>query len=281
MVLSYKKRIISGRFLLYGILIVLSLIVFFPFFWMFSTSFKTIAEALRIPITWIPLKPTFKNYVDMWLIKPFGLYFKSSIIISGGTAVLSTLLGAFAGYGISRFVFKGRRFILGCFLSTQMISGVLVIGPYFRIMAQLNLYNTYAGMIIAYVTICLPFATWMLKGFFDTIPKQIDEAAIIDGASRLRTCVEIIMPLAMPGMVATLLFGFLLAWSDLLWVISLTSTDAVRTVTLGIAFSVGDFLVNWPMLTAAAIIGSVPSIAFYVFLQRFLVAGITAGAVKQ
>ncbi len=171
--------------------------------------------------------------------------------------------------------------ILRWFLSTQMISGALVIGPYFKIMARLGLYNTYAGMIIAYVTICLPFSTWMLKGFFDTIPKQIDEAAIIDGASRLRTCVEIIMPLAMPGMVATLLFGFLLAWGDLLWVISLTSTDAVRTVTLGIAFSVGDFLVNWPMLTAAAIIGSVPSIGFYIFLQRYLVAGITAGAVKQ
>ncbi len=281
MVSGSKKRMRLSRFLLYGILIVLSVYVLFPFLWMFSTSFKNIAEALRTPVTWIPEKPTFQNYVDMWLIKPFGLYFKNSIIISGGTAVLSTLLGAFAGYGLSRFVFKGRKIILGWFLSTQMISGVLVIGPYFKIMARLGLYNTYAGMIIAYVTICLPFSTWMLKGFFDTIPKQIDEAAIIDGASRLRTCVEIIMPLAMPGMVATLLFGFLLAWGDLLWVISLTSTDDVRTVTLGIAFSVGDFLVNWPMLTAAAIIGSVPSIGLYIFLQRYLVAGITAGAVKQ
>ena len=198
----------------YGLLILSVIFALFPIAWMLSTSLKSEAEALNLPISWIPKQFTLQAYGDMWTLKPFATYFWNSIVVSGVTAVLSTVVGALAGYGFSRFQFRGRTSLLAFFLVTQMISGVLVIGPYFQILAALNLYNTLTGLIIAYVTICLPFAAWMSKGYFDSIPKELDEAGLVDGASRLQIFVRIICPIALPGTVSTLLFAFLLAWQS-------------------------------------------------------------------
>ena len=251
-----------------------------PVAWMLSTSLKTEGEAFSLPIHWIPQRPTVEAYVEMWTLKPFGTYFWNSIVVSGVTAILSTVLGALAGYGFSRFRLRGQTTLLSFFLATQMISGVLVIGPYFQILAAVGLYNTLTGLVIAYVTICLPFAAWMSKGYFDSIPKELDEAGLVDGASRFQIFYRIVMPIAVPGTVSTLLFGFLLAWQDLLWALCLISIDEKRTVTLGVAFTVGEFIIKWPMLTAASLIGSLPTIILYLFLQRFYVEGLARGAVK-
>ena len=251
-----------------------------PVVWMLSTSLKTETEALSLPVHWFPQHPTLGAYVEMWTLKPFGIYSLNSIAVSGVTAVVSTVLGALAGYGFSRFNFRGKASLLAFFLATQMISGVLVIGPYFQLLAAVQLYNTLAGLIIAYVTICLPFAAWMSKGYFDSIPRELDEAGLVDGASRLEIFSRIIMPIAVPGTVSTLLFAFLLAWQDLLWALCLISTDEKRTVTLGVAYTVGEFIIKWPMLTAASLIGSLPTILLYLFLQRFYVEGLARGAVK-
>jgi ABC-type glycerol-3-phosphate transport system permease component len=264
----------------YSLLALSALFALFPVGWMLSTSLKSEAEAFALPVRWIPQRPTLQAYVEMWTLKPFGIYFWNSLVVSGVTALLSTAVGALAGYGFSRFRFRFRTWLMGGFLATQMISGVLVIGPYFQILAAVELYNTLTGLIIAYVTICLPFAAWMSKGYFDSIPKELDEAGLVDGASRLQIFLRIIMPIALPGTVATLLFGFLLAWQDLLWALCLISIDEKRTVTLGVAFTVGEFIVKWPMLTAASLIGSLPTIILYLFLQRFYVEGLARGAVK-
>jgi len=264
----------------YGMLILATAFALFPILWMLSTSFKSEAEALSLPIRWIPQRLTLRAYGEMWTMKPFATYFWNSIVVSGVTALLSTVVGALAGYGFSRFRFRGRTSLLAFFLATQMISGVLVIGPYFQILAALDLYNTLTGLVIAYVTICLPFAAWMSKGYFDSIPKELDEAGLVDGASRLQIFFRIICPIAVPGTVSTLLFAFLLAWQDLLWALCLISIDEKRTVTLGVAFLVGEFVVQWPMLTAASLIGSLPTILLYLFLQRYYVEGLARGAVK-
>jgi multiple sugar transport system permease protein len=264
----------------YTLLGLSAIFALFPVIWMLSTSLKSEAEALSLPIRWIPQHPTLQAYIEMWTMKPFGTYFYNSLVVSGLTALLSMTLGALAGYGFSRFKIRGRTTLLAFFLSTQMISGVLVIGPYFRLLAAAELYNTLTGLIIAYVTICLPFAAWMSKGYFDSIPRELDEAGLVDGASRLQIFLRIIMPIALPGTVATLLFAFLLAWQDLLWALCLISIDAKRTVTLGVAFSVGEFIINWPMLTAASLIGSLPTLILYLALQRFYVEGLARGAVK-
>jgi ABC-type glycerol-3-phosphate transport system permease component len=264
----------------YSLLVLAALYALFPIAWMLSTSFKSEAEALSLPVRWIPKQPTLSAYVEMWTLRPFGTYFYNSILVSGVTALLSTVVGALAGYGFSRFKFRFRTTLMAGFLATQMISGVLVIGPYFQILAAVELYNTLTGLIIAYVTICLPFAAWMSKGYFDSIPRELDEAGLVDGASRFQIFLRIIMPIALPGTVATLLFAFLLAWQDLLWALCLISIDEKRTVTLGVAFAVGEFVVKWPMLTAASLIGSLPTLILYLLLQRFYVEGLARGAVK-
>jgi multiple sugar transport system permease protein len=169
----------------YGFLILVSLYAIFPFIWMLSTSLKTEAEAFRVPPTWIPIQPTIDAYIGIWVRKNFAIYFLNSTIISLGTAILSTFFGALAGYGFSRFIFKGRKFLIGFFLATQMLPGVLLVGPYFKILSKFGLYDTRTGLIIAFLTICLPFSTWMMKGFIDRVPDALDQAALVDGCSRL------------------------------------------------------------------------------------------------
>ena len=280
MVKGSKRKLFSG-IEIYGFLILVSVYALLPFIWMLSTSLKTEAEAFRVPPTWIPIKSTLDAYVSMWTKKNFGIYFLNSTVISLATAVLSTFFGALAGYGFSRFVFKGRKFLIGFFLATQMLPGVLLVGPYFKILSKFGLYDTRTGLVIAFLTICLPFSTWMMKGFIDRVPDALDQAALVDGCSRLGVFFRVILPISAPGMVATIIFAFLLAWGDLLWVICLTSTESMVTVTLGIARTVGEFQIIWPMLMAGALMGGMPAIILYLLLQRLLVQGLTAGAVKE
>ena len=273
--------IILPKALIWVFLILVCIYCLIPFAWMLSTSLKTETEAFRIPPTWIPLEPTIESYIGIWVRKNFGIYFLNSTIISLATAVLSTFFGALAGYGFSRFLFKGRKFLIGFFLATQMLPGVLLVGPYFKIMSRLGLYDTRTGLIIAFLTICLPFSTWMMKGFIDKVPLELDQSAMVDGCSRIGLFFKIILPIVAPGMVATILFAFLLAWGDLLWALCLTSSENMITVTLGIARTVGEFRIIWPMLMAGSLVGGMPAILLYIFLQRLLVQGLTAGAVKE
>jgi len=269
-----------SKIIVWIFLIVVCIYCLFPFVWMLSTSLKTEAEAFRMPPTWIPLKLTVDSFIGIWVRKNFGIYFFNSTVISLATAVLSTFFGALAGYGFSRFFFKGRRFLIGFFLATQMLPGVLLVGPYFKILSKVGLYDTRTGLIIAFLTICLPFSTWMMKGFIDKVPVAMDQSAMVDGCSRMGIFFRIILPVVAPGMVATILFGFLLAWGDLLWALCITSSEPMITVTLGIARTVGEFRIIWPMLMAGSLVGGMPAIILYIFLQRLLVQGLTAGAVK-
>jgi multiple sugar transport system permease protein len=272
---------VMSKIIIWVFLILVCIYCLIPFGWMLSTSLKTEAEAFRIPPTWIPLEPTADSYIGIWVRKNFGIYFFNSTIISLATAVLSTFFGALAGYGFSRFFFKGRRFLIGFFLATQMLPGVLLVGPYFKILSRVGLYDTRTGLIIAFLTICLPFSTWMMKGFIDKVPDELDQSAMVDGCSRLGIFFKIVLPIVAPGMVATILFAFLLAWGDLLWALCLTSSESMITVTLGIARTVGEFRIIWPMLMAGSLVGGMPAILLYIFLQRLLVQGLTAGAVKE
>ncbi len=272
---------ILPKALIWVFLILVCIYCLIPFAWMLSTSLKTEAEAFRIPPTWIPLEPTIDSYIGIWVRKNFGIYFLNSTVISLATAVLSTFFGTLAGYGFSRFFFRGRKFLIGFFLATQMLPGVLLVGPYFKILSRLGLYDTRTGLIIAFLTICLPFSTWMMKGFIDKVPRELDQSAMVDGCSRIGLFFKIVLPIVAPGMVATILFAFLLAWGDLLWALCLTSSENMITVTLGIARTVGEFRIIWPMLMAGSLVGGMPAILLYIFLQRLLVQGLTAGAVKE
>lgn len=270
----------AGRVLAMVVLAFLAVYVLFPFAWMLVTAFKTEQEALRIPSTWWPQQPTVDAFVTMWTRKNYGLYFLNSTVISLSTAILSSAVGSLAAYGFSRFPLRAGSFLMGFILTTQMLPGVLLVGPYFRMLSALGLYDTRTGLVIAFLTICLPFATWMMKGFMDSVPRELDEAARVDGCGWITIFARVILPLTLPGLVATTLFAFLLAWGDLLWVSTLTHSESMVTVTLAIARTVQEFYVNWPELMAGALIGGLPSIVLYLVLQRWFVQGLTAGAVK-
>lgn len=271
-----------SRPLIYLFLIAMLVFNVVPFYWMVVTSFKTDAEAYAIPPTWWPVNPTLQEgYGKVLTWTNFPRHFLNSIVVSLGAALLSTLVGALAGYGFSRFEFKGRTSLMAVLLASQMVPGVLLVGPYFKMLARVGLYNSYPGLILAFCTLTLPFSAWMLKGFIDTVPAELDEAAMIDGCSRLHTFIRVVFPLITPGMVATLIFAFLLAWGDLLWVLCLTSTDSMATVTLGLTRLVTQFRVIWPQLMAGSVIAAFPPMILYLLLQNYLVKGLTGGAVKE
>ena len=270
-----------GKAITYAFLFIVVLFVITPFFWMVVTSLKTEPEALKSPPTWLPKELTFDaGYVGIWARKNFGVFFLNSIIVSLSTAACSTLVGSLAGYGFSRFRFRGRTFLMGVLLASQMLPGVLLVGPYFKMLCWLGLYNSRFGLIIALTTITLPFSTWMLKGFLDTVPRELDEAALVDGCGRLRTFLRVIMPVITPGMVATIIFAFLLAWGDLLWALVLTSSESMTTVTLGLSRLVTEFRIIWPMMMAGSVIAAIPPLFLYLLLQKYLIQGLTRGAVK-
>jgi multiple sugar transport system permease protein len=278
--LSVNQKRIWFAVFRYFMLFLTVIFVLFPIAWMISTALKTEQEALAIPPTWIPRRVTVFGFKYMWEMKPFLTYFMNSLITTGPTAILATLFGSFAAYAVSRFQFPLRRLFITVTLCTQMLPGVLLVGPYFKVLNQVGLFNTHIGLMLGYIAVALPFCTWMLKGYFDSIPRELDEAALVDGCSKVATLFRIILPLSLPGMVATGIFSFLLAWGDLLWALCLTSSESMSTITLGIANCVGEFRIVWPALMAAALIACVPSVVFYSCLQKYIIGGMTHGSVK-
>jgi multiple sugar transport system permease protein len=271
----------SNWLFIYGALAAMAIYNLLPFFWMIISSFKSEMEVTLYPATLLPAEFTTDAYSKMWFQEGFPLYFKNSLIVSLSTAVLSSTVGVFAGYGFSRFRFRGRLPLMTAFLATQMVPGVLLVGPYFKLMTLTHLYDTLFGLILAQTSITLPFSVWMIKGYMDTVPIEIDQAAEVDGASRLQTMFQCIVPLVLPGLVATMIFAFLLSWGDLLWALCLINSPSKQTMTLGITGLVGQFRVFWSEIMAATVIATIIPATLYLFLQQYLVKGFTDAAVKE
>lgn len=266
---------------IYSALVVMAIYNLVPFFWMATSSLKTDYEVIDYPATILPRVVTVGAYSRMWIQENLFQYFINSLIVSISTAAISSLVGAFAAYGFSRFFFRGRSTLMTIFLASQMIPGVLLVGPYFKMLSYVELYNTLLGLILSQTTITLPFSIWMLKGYVDTIPIAIDQAAMVDGASRTRTFLLVVLPNILPGLVATIIFAFLLSWGDLLWALCLISEKSKQTMTLGITQLVGQFRVQWSEIMAATMITTIVPAVLYLMLQNFLIKGFTEGAVKQ
>ena len=265
---------------IYLALVVMGVFNLLPFYWMLSSSFKTEAEVASYPATLFPKFFTAGAYSKIWFQEKFVYYFVNSLIVSISTATFSSLVGAFAAYGFSRFRFKGKTLVMTLFLASQMIPGVLLVGPYFKMLSLVGLYNTLLGLILSQITITLPFSIWMLKGYVDTVPTEIDQAAMVDGASRTRTFLLVVLPGILPGLVATIIFAFLLSWGDLLWALCLINAKAKQTLTLGITQLVGEFRTEWSTIMAATVIATMIPAVLYLLLQSFLIKGFTESAVK-
>ncbi len=255
-------------------------IVVFPLYWMLNTSLKPATEIFLSPPTFASRNWSLDAYATVLNQRPVGRYFLNSLVVALGTTVLSVTLAAFAAYGFTRFFPRGATPFIVFLLFTKMLPETLLIVPYFQLMSDLGLLDTYAALILAYSSFALPFSVWMLIGFFRSIPRDIDEAAMIDGASYLQAFVRVILPLARPGLVAVALFTFLIAWNSYVWALVLTTDSSMYVLSVGIANMVGEYRVQWNELMAAAVIAALPVMVLYSLLERHLVDAITSGAVK-
>jgi multiple sugar transport system permease protein len=255
-------------------------IVMFPFYWMVNTSLKPATEIFLSPPTFASPNWSLDAYMTVLTQRPVARYFVNSLVVALGTTVLSVTLAALAAYGFTRFFPHGATPFIVLLLFTKMLPETLLIIPYFQLMSDVGLLNTYLALILAYSSFALPFSVWMLIGFFRSIPRDIDEAAMIDGATYLQAFFRVILPLARPGLVAVALFTFLIAWNSYLWALVLTTDSSMYVLSVGIANMVGEYRVQWNELMAAAVIAALPVMVLYSLLERHLVNAITAGAVK-
>lgn len=275
-----KKKILSGIGT-YTVLTVMAVIVLIPILWMVSTSIKLESETITIPPQWIPDHPTLESYKRLWSEYPFATYFKNSIIISFGAVILSVGFSCLAGYGVTRFRFKGKQSFLTFLLVTQMFPSIMMLIPYYKVLSTYNLKDTYLGMILVYISFTIPFCSWMMVGFFKTIPLELDEAAIIDGCSRWRAFRQIVLPMTLPGISSSAIYAFITAWNEYMFAQILINNPELKTVPLGIAELNGFYKILWNDMMAASVIASLPLIILFIFLQKYFISGLTAGAVKQ
>ncbi len=257
-----------------------------PMLWMLSTSLKGQFAALSQPPEWIPSHPTLQQYQT--LLSPTGTigpvflrYFLNSMIVSLSTTVLGVLIAIPAAYAFSRFQFPGRDILFFAVLVRNMFPVVVFLIPLFILMRTLHLVNTHWSLILTYMTFGLPLSIWLLKGFYDNIPEELERAARIDGASRFKAFWLIIMPLSSPGIIATAIYAFIGAWNEYVYALTFLNSESLLTLPVGLQHFFTEFATNWPGLMAAAFIMSVPVVVMFMLLQKQFVQALTEGAVKS
>jgi len=254
----------------------------FPFYWAVVSSLKPNIELFDPNPTLLPKNPTFSNYIKVFAERPFHVNIWNSIVVSGITTLTTLIFGSFAGYAIARLRMKGKAFVMALILSVSMFPQISILGSLFVILRKLGMINTYQGLILPYVAITLPLTTWILQNFFRDLPKEIEEAAAIDGCSRLRTLFQIVFPMSAPGLVATGLLTFITAWNEFLFAFTFMQKPQYYTVPVAIAMFAGrtQYEQPWGQLMAAAVIVTAPLVALVLVFQNRIISGLSAGAVK-
>ncbi|HRL12899.1 MAG TPA: carbohydrate ABC transporter permease [Aggregatilineales bacterium] len=280
-VASRQKRVLqlSLRYLLLLILLTLAL---FPIYWIAIGSLRDNSAITSLPPQILPTGDLrFDNYERVITRTNFLTYYWNSIVVSGTTIILSIVISVLAAYSFSRYRFIGRGLAMNGILSAQMFPLVAILISLFSFFSSLNLVNNLFGLVLAHLTVALPFSIWFLKAFFDSIPRELEEAAYIDGAGRMRTLLQVILPLVRPGILAVTIYTFLMSWDDFLFALILITRDELRTLPVGIAVSfLGEFEYDWSGMMTVSVISSLPILLVFVFLNRYMVDGLTRGAVK-
>lgn len=272
---------VTKKVVIYISLFLFIVVSLFPIYWMINTSFKGDAEIYNpIPTFW-PGHFTVVGYVSLFTKTLFLTYLRNTLWVSSVVAFLSLVASMFAAYGIARFKFRGSGMISKSILYAYLMPRTVMYIPLYMVTVFLKLDNTLSGLILIYPTIVIPYATWMLIAYFKSIPVDMEQAAYIDGSSRFNTMVKITFPMAAPGIITTFVFSFTLCWSDYLYAMIIVSKTALKTISVGMADLIIDDLFAWGQLSAGAIFASLPIIVLYALASKYIVGGITMGAVKQ
>lgn len=279
--ISSRRKPLSGQivgWLATITLILIALAFLAPIIWTVMMSLKTRVDALSMPPKWF-FTPTLDHYKAVWSNGALLQNAKNSLIVALASTSIGMLLGVPAAYVLSRFKFRGNRFVLLTILATRMIPPVAFIIPFFIVFTRVGLKDTVAGLVIMYLTIILGFVIWMMRSYFIDIPREIEEAARVDGCNRWQTFGLVVIPLSLPGLATSAIFSFIYSWNEFLYAMVLTNRNA-KTLPLGIFNWVSYEEIKWGELTASAVLAMLPVIVFYFFVQRALVRGLTMGAVK-
>lgn len=259
----------------------LVLIIAFPLIWMVLTSIKPQSELFRIPPRILPQNITFEHYATLLEKTPFLRYFANSMMLATATTTLVIVVGSLGAYSLVRFQYRGRETLAGLVLFTYLLPSVVLIIPLYLLMVKVGLANTLASLVVAYTTFSLPYALWLLRSFMAGIPEDLESAALVDGASRMGAFVDVILPQALPGIISTALFTFILAWNEYLYALVLVNSDQSRPLTTGVMnMLITAFNIDWSLLMAASVMMSIPLIIIFAFLQSYLTRGFGAGGVK-
>ena len=276
-----KSNELVTRIASYSILIFMTALIFIPILWIISTSLKSEDAIWDTPIEVIPSAPTLYNFKNLWSTHPFLQYLENSLIVVCSATFISVCVSTFAGYGISRFNFRGRGAYMAFLLATQLFPSIMLLIPYYKIFMTFGLIDNISALIITYVSFTIPFCTWMMRGYFAGISKDLDQAASIDGAGRIKVFTSVILPIAWPGVAATAIYAFIAGWNEYLFALSFINTDTKKTVSLGIGQLIGEYRILWGEVMAGALYALVPMVIIFIFFNRYMVSGLSAGAVKE
>jgi multiple sugar transport system permease protein len=251
-----------------------------PVYWLISISLKREVDQFAVPPVWLGFEPTLQHFRETFLVKPFGEYFLNSVLVAGVSTALSLFIGIPAAYGLTRFQWKRAEGISYWILSNRFLPPIVTIIPLFLMMREAGLLNSPIALIIVYVGFNLPFVIWMMRGFFQEVPLELEEAALIDGDSRWGAFVRVVLPLVKPGIAATAVFCLVVAWNEFIFALVMTQTESSMTLPVGIASQVTQYEIRWGAMSAAGVVAMIPIFLFASLAQKYLVRGLSLGAVK-
>jgi ABC-type glycerol-3-phosphate transport system permease component len=280
MSMSRRNRAHLRSTLLNVLTVVVVLILIFPIIWLYLTAFKPQDQMFDNPYLVVPRTVTLDNFRRIWDAVGFQTAFRNSLVVSAFSAMIVTSVGLGAAFSLSRFRYRFNGAFAGLILAVQMLPGIVLVVPLIATLRKLHLTDSLFGLTIVYLLLGLPIAVWMLKGYLDDIPIELDQAALVDGANQLQVLRQILFPLLAPAAVAVGAFAFLLAWGEYLFALSLITSTDQKTLPLALQAAFGQYTVDWGMLTAGGAIISLPPATIFIFFQRYLVGGLTTGGVK-
>jgi ABC-type glycerol-3-phosphate transport system permease component len=265
---------------LFLLLLIWAIVVLFPPFWALLTSIKPTNELFTLDMHWLPQNPTLENYRIVFTDPVLLRYLINTLFVSLVSTAIVIVLATLAGYGFSRYRLKGGKVGLTILIACQMFPPIMFIVPYFLLMKNIQVYNTYLALIVTRVVFYLPFSTLMIKSFFDSIPHDLEEAATVDGCSQFGIFIRIIVPLVMTGVATIFIFSFLNSWNEFLFSVTVVSRETLRTITVGLAQTKGQYGINWGALMSLSLVSLVPPLIIFMLMQQYFIKGLTAGAVK-